>query len=210
MKRTILPLILMLLVTNLMSQTIQLNTPDTNRGLPVMKALKQRSSASKFDTSTLKLQDISDLCWAANGVNRPASGKRTAPSAMNAQEIDVYVFLRTGAYLYDAAKNALNLIAPGDNRKLCAGQQEFAAAAPVICVLVADISKFKFGNDSVKIQLAGEDAGIVSENISLFCAGTGLATRPRATMDQKKLHDLLKLKPSQYLLLNNPVSYKKD
>ena len=202
-----------LIVSSLFAQkakTIMLNPPDTNRGLSVMKALSKRASATVFDTASLKIQDLSDVLWAANGINRPAIGKRTAPSAMNAQEVDVYVFLKSGTYLYDATKNILNVIADGDNRKLCTGGQEFAAIPPVFCVLVADISKFKRGNDSTKMIIASEDAGIVSQNISVFCASVGFSTRPRATMDQKKLRDLLKLKESQYLLLNHPVSYKKD
>jgi SagB-type dehydrogenase family enzyme len=213
MKRLTLHLCFMLLVSSSFAQLkelIVLNPPDTNRGLPVMKALKLRASASKFDTTALKLQDISDLLWAANGINRPANGKRTAPSAINAQDIDVYVFMRSGAYLYDANKHVLNLVAAGDNRKLCAAQQDFVTDAPLICVLVSDVSRFKYGNDSTKMVWAAEDAGIVSENISVFCAAVGFATRPRVSMDQDKLRSLLKLKASQHLMLNNPVSYKKD
>jgi len=212
MKKLLSTLCLILLIGSLFAQqanTIVLNQPDTNRGYPVMKAFKQRASVSKFDTVSLKLQDISDLLWAANGINRPATGKRTAPSAMNCQDIDVYVLMKSGAYLYDAAKNTLNLIATGDNRKLGAGQQDFVNDAPLICILVSDISKFTRGNDSTKLMLAAEDAGIVSQNISLFCAGVGFATRPRVSMDQEKLKAVLKLKPSQHLILNNPVSYKR-
>lgn len=192
------------------TKDIVLNKPDTTRGLPVMKALSLRASATNWDTTGIKLQDLSDLLWAANGVNRKAIGKRTAPSAMNDQDIDVYVFMKAGAYLYDANKNILNFVAAGDNRSLCAGRQTFDVMPPVFCVLISDISKFKNGQDSMKIVLAAEDAGIVSENISIFCASAGFATRPRATMDQKKLKDLLHLKASQYMMLNNPVSYKKD
>jgi SagB-type dehydrogenase family enzyme len=189
--------------------TIVLQAPDINRGLPVMKALSLRASASDFDTTRLKLRDLSDLLWAANGINRPESGKRTAPSAHNAQDIDVYVFMKSGAYRYDAEKNQLVLVNERDYRKLVADQQVDFAAASLICVLVSDISRFKEGTDSLKLGWAAADAGIVSQNISIFCASAGLATRPRATMDQTKLREILKLKDSQHLLLNNPVSYKK-
>jgi SagB-type dehydrogenase family enzyme len=192
------------------TKTIVLNPPDMTRGLPVMKALSLRASATDFDTTKIKLQDLSDLLWASNGVNRPDVGKRTAPSAINAQDIDVYVSMESGIYLYDAKKHILDLITDGDYRKLIAGRQENVAKAPVICLLVSDISRFKFGEDSLKLVWAAEDAGIVSQNISLFCASIDLATRPRATMDLIKLHELLKLKKSQYLMLNNPVSIKKD
>jgi SagB-type dehydrogenase family enzyme len=192
------------------TKTIVLNPPDLKRGLPMMQALSGRASAKEFDTAKINLQDLSDLLWAANGVNRPHLGMRTAPSAVNAQDIDVYVCIEPGLYLYDAKKHALDLVIEGDYRKLIAGSQKNFAAAPLMCLLVSDISRFKFGEDSTKLIWAAADAGIVSQNISLFCASVGFATRPRAWMDQKKLRELLKLKKSQYLILNHPVSYKKE
>jgi SagB-type dehydrogenase family enzyme len=213
MNRIIILLLLLFAGISSMGQTtksISLNPPDTNRGLPVMKALKNRASASKYDTAMLKLQDISDLLWAANGVNRTASGKRTAPSAINAQDIDVYVVMRSGAYLYDAPKHILTLIAEGDHRAACAGKQELDGTPPLFCVLVSDISRFSRGVDSTRLVWAAEDAGIVSQNISVFCASVGLSTRVRATMDIAKLRDVLHLTKSQYPVLNHPVSYRKE
>ena len=190
--------------------TIVLNHPDLTRGLTVMKALSLRASERDFDTISLSLQDLSDLLWAANGINRPESGKRTAPSAINAQDIDVYVFIKSGVYLYNPNKHLLDFIISGDYRKLVAGRQENIAKAPVMCLLVSDISRFSRGEDSLKLVWAAEDAGIVSQNISIFCASVGLATVPRATMDSQKLREILKLKDSQHLMLNNPVAYKKE
>jgi len=189
---------------------IVLNKPDTGRGVNVMKAFAERSSQSKFDTVSLKLQDLSDLLWAADGINRVESGKRTAPSAMNAQDVDIYVAMKKGFYLYDAKKHQLDLVAAGDFRQQVAGRQENFAGAPLFCVLVSDISRFKNGSDSLKLSWAALDAGIISQNIGLFCAGTGFATHPRVTMDVPKLREILKLKPSQYPLINNLVAYKKD
>ena len=190
--------------------TIVLNPPDLTRGLTVMKALSLRASERDFDTISLSLQDLSDLLWAANGINRPESGKRTAPSAINAQDIDVYVFIKSGVYLYNPDKHLLDFVISGDYRKLVAGRQENIAKAPVMCLLVSDISRFSRGEDSLKLVWAAEDAGIVSQNISIFCASVGLATVPRATMDSQKLREILKLKESQHLMLNNPVAYKKE
>jgi SagB-type dehydrogenase family enzyme len=192
------------------TKTIFLNPPDTTRGLPVMMALSLRASATEFDTAGLSLQDISDLLWAANGINRPGSGKRTAPSAMNSQDIDVYAVMKSGVYLYNAKNHCLDFVVDGDHRALVAGRQENFAQAPFFCLLVSDISRFTRGEDSLKVIWAAEDAGIVSQNISIFCASAGLATRPRASMDQEKLREILQLKDSQYLMLNNPVGYKKD
>ncbi len=213
MKKIIFYICFTMLISTVFAQNqkrIVLNPPDTTRGLPVMKALALRASQKDFDTTNLKLQDLSDLLWAANGVNRPEIGKRTAPSALNAQDIDVYIFMKSGIYLYDAKNHVLDLFTDGDYRMLIAGRQENVARAPVICLLVSDISRFTFGEDTLKLVWAAEDAGIVSQNISLFCAAVGLATRPRASMDQQKLREILKLKNSQHLMLNNPVSYKKE
>jgi SagB-type dehydrogenase family enzyme len=172
-----------------------------------MKALSLRASVTEWDTTSLNIQDLSDLLWAAIGVNRPETGKRTAPSAMNAQDIDLYVFMKAGVYLYDSKVHLLELVVDGDYRNLAAGRQEEVAQAPVICLMVSDISRFNAGDDIQKLTWAAIDAGTVSQNIALFCTGVGLATRPRVTMDQEKIRDVLKLKDSQHLLLNNPVSY---
>jgi len=191
-------------------KTIVLNPPDLKQGFPVMEALSLRASADEFSDTKLSLQDISDLLWAANGVNRKEIGKRTAPSAMNAQDIDIYVFEEEGVYLYEALSHVLNPMVSGDQRGLVAGHQVEVAKAAVILVLVSDISKFKSGEDTLKLSWAALDAGIVSQNISVFCAGVGLNTRPRASMDLEKLRSVLHLKDSQHLMLNNPVSYKKE
>lgn len=188
-------------------KAVSLNQPDKSRGLAVMQAFSNRASATAWNIENLKLQDLSDLLWAADGINRPDSKKRTAPSAMNAQDVDIYVFLHEGVYIYDAAGSKLNPVVAGDQRMLAAGSQVDVAKAPVILVMVSDISKFTRGEESDKLLLAALDAGMVSQNISLFCAGAGLITRPRATMDQAKIKEVLKLKDSQRPLLNNPVSY---
>lgn len=201
---------LAVMVINLNAQelkSIALNPPDINSGLTVMQAFSKRASASAFTSEKLKLQDLSDLLWAANGINRADSKKRTAPSAMNAQDIDIYVFLEEGVYLYNAPGNSLDPVVTGDQRILAAGRQDEYANAAVILVMVSDISRFRNGEDNMKLSIAAMDAGIVSQNISIFCAGTGLLTRPRATMDLPKLKEVLKLKDTQYPLLNNPVSY---
>lgn len=210
MKKTLCILVLLVFVINLNAQelkSIALNPPDINSGLTVMQAFSKRSSASAFTSEKLKLQDLSDLLWAADGINRQDSKKRTAPSAMNAQDVDIYVFLEEGVYLYNASGNSIDPVIAGDQRALAAGRQTEFANAAVILVLVSDISRFQNGDDKMKLSMAALDAGMVSQNIAVFCAGTGLLTRPRATMDQPKLKEILKLKDTQYPLLNNPVSY---
>jgi SagB-type dehydrogenase family enzyme len=210
MRKLLCLLVLASMLGNLYAQefkSITLNPPDKTRGLPVMQALEKRASASGFTSDKLSLKDLSDLLWAADGINRPELKKRTAPSAMNAQDIDVYVFLEEGVYIYNATLHSLDPIVSGDQRILAAGRQTDIAKASVILLMVSDISRFQGGEDNMKLSMAAMDAGLVSQNISIFCAGVGFNTRPRATMDLVKLREILKLKDSQYPLLNNPVSY---
>ena len=224
-------------------KTIKLNEPNKKRGLPVMEAFSVRASVRDWSAKDLSLQDLSDLMWAANGINRPESKKRTAASAMNAQDVDIYVFMKDGAYFYDAAQHALNPVAAGDYREEITkrpgagpggpppGKPEGSppakpegapgappgggsggppSPAPVQIILVSDISRFRVGTQEVKLELAAIDTGIVSQNIALFCAGTGLATRPRAGMNKDLIRSLLKLKDSQYPILNHPVGFPKE
>lgn len=186
---------------------ISLDKPDTKRGNSLMQTLADRHSVREFDYRPLTNQDLSDLLWAANGINRP-DGKRTAPSALNKQDIDIYVILKEGAYLYDPHKNCLNAIVAGDFRPAVAGGQDFVKTAPVCLVLVSDLSRFGTVSDQTKL-MAAMDAGIVCQNINLFCASTGLSTVPRATMDKAALKTALKLSDQQLPLMNNPVGYPK-
>ena len=167
---------------------IVLNQPDQGRGESVMQALAKRRSTRVFADKPLTLQDLSDLLWAANGINRPAEGRRTAPSALNRQDIRVYVCLESGNYLYDPHANRLQALGTEDVRP---------DGVPVCLVLVSDADE----------AYSGIDAGIVSQNISLFCSGVGLATYPRATMDRSRLQKTLKLSGSQKLQLCHPVGY---
>ena len=209
-------------------QAIKLNPPDLKRGLPLMQALAVRASAREFSEKDLSLQDLSDLLWAADGINRPAENKSTAPSAMNSHDIRIYVFMKKGAYLYDSPKHELLLVVAGDFRsqimmarppRPAAAPAAAAASAappppppsnpPVQIVLVSDGERFTRGDPARKLEWGALDAGIVSQNISLFCAATGLKTVPRASMDKAKVKELLKLTEAQTVFLNHPVGYAK-
>jgi SagB-type dehydrogenase family enzyme len=192
----------------LSGQKIDLSKPNLDKGFSITKSLSLRKSAASGDfqkAKDLSLAEISELLWAANGVNRQSEGKRTAPSAMNAQDIDVYVLAKNGAYLYNAQSHSLNLVASGDLRALAAGSQADFAHAPIIILLVSDVSKFPRGDDAGRQKFGAVDAGIVSQNISLFCSGTGLITRVRAFMDADALSKALKLPASQVPMLNLPI-----
>lgn len=185
---------------------IKLPAPDMKRSCTLMKALSDRHSDRTFSGKELSLQDLSDLLWAANGINRKEKGMRTAPSALNKQDIDIYAVMKKGAYRYDAGKHELTPVAKGDFRQQVAGGQDFVMEAPLSLVLVSDLAKF--GNAGERTRMMGAmDAGIVSQNINLFCAGAGLSTVPRATMDQATLRKTLNLSDMQVPMLNNPVGY---
>jgi SagB-type dehydrogenase family enzyme len=187
---------------------IKLPTPDKTRGVSIMKAFNDRHSDRTYAPDKLSQQDLSDLLWAANGINRP-DGKRTAPSCRDFQEVVVYIILPEGAYLYDEKAHALTLLTEGDYRPAVAGGQDFVKAAPLCIVLSADLTRFGGTiNEGTKL-MASVDVGIVCQNINLACAGLGLATVPRATMDQATLKRVLKLKDTDLLLMNNPVGYPK-
>lgn len=190
-------------------QILKLSPPDTLRGIPVMKALANRASASSYDTSEMKIRDISDLLWAANGINRPESGKRTAASSYNAQDIDLYLFLNSGVYFYNPKEYQLELKVSGDHRHLIATTQEFVNDSKQMILLVSDISRFKKGEESEKLQWSAIDAGIVAQNIMIFCASEGFLARPRVFMEKEKIRQVLNLNKDQHPVLNIPVSYRK-
>ncbi len=190
-------------------KVIKLPQPNLNRTGTVMKALSERHSTREFASKTLNLTDLSDLLWAANGVNRKDSGKRTAPSALNKQDVDVYVVLPEGSYLYDAKNHQLNLIVEGDYRGAVAGGQAFVKSAPVSLVLISNLSRFGDTKNAPTQLMGAMDAGIVSQNISIFCSAANLATVPRASMDNNQLKKVLKLKDTQVPMMNHPVGYFK-
>ena len=190
-------------------KVVKLPKPNLNRVGTVMKALSERQSTREYASKALSLADLSDLLWAANGINRSESGKRTAPSALNKQDVDVYVILPEGSYVYDAKNHQLNQVSEGDHRDAVAGGQTFVKAAPVSLVLVSDVSLFGDAQKPQNQVVGAMDVGIVSQNISLFCANAKLATVPRGSMDATQLKKVLKLKDSQIPMMNHPVGYFK-
>jgi SagB-type dehydrogenase family enzyme len=185
---------------------IQLPNPQREGGKPLMSALNDRMSARAFSDQKLQMQTLSNLLWAAFGINRP-DGRRTAPSAKNWQEIDIYVATADGAYLYDAKKNTLDPIEMKDIRAMT-GMQPFVKDAAVNLVYVADFSKVDETGPNRQL-LVGADAGLISENVYLFCASEGLATVVRAYVDRDALAKELKLKPEQSIILAQSVGYPK-
>lgn len=197
-------------LVNINAQDIKLNEPVKTGGISVMEAFAKRQSSSEFADKELSIQDLSNLLWAANGINRE-NGKKTAPSAQNSQDIDVYVALPNAVYKFDAQANNLILISEGDYRGLAGGKKD-NPLPPSILYIVADASTYKpsaYNSIEHITDMNKVDAGIVSQNISIFCSGMGLGTKPRAQMNHAELKKVLKLSDSQTLMLNHPVGYLK-
>ncbi len=185
--------------------TIELAKPATKGGMPLMQALSERKSAREFGPEKLSPQMLSNLLWAAYGVNR-ADGKRTAPSAINRQTIDIYVTLAEGVYLYRATEHRLDLVVPGDQRA-AAGRQPFVAQAPLNLVYVADYARLGGTSDEDKVLYSVAETGFVGQNVYLFCASEGLATVVRAMIDRPALAKVLKLRPDQKITLSQTVGH---
>ncbi|MGA3328367.1 MAG: SagB/ThcOx family dehydrogenase [Terriglobia bacterium] len=187
---------------------LNLPLPQTSGGMPLMQALKNRQSTREFSSEKLPPQMLANLLWAAFGINRPDTGKRTAPSAMNWQEIDVYVATAQGLYVYDAKGNKLDPILAEDVRG-AAGVQPFVKDAPVNLVYVADFAKT--GKSSIEDRnfYSGADVGFIAQNVYLFCASERLAVVVRGSVDRGALAKLMKLRPDQKILLAQTVGYPK-
>lgn len=186
--------------------TIQLPPPETAGGMPLMQALKARHSTREFGSKPLPPQVLSNLLWAASGVNRPETGQRTAPSAHDWREIDVYVTTADGAYRYDPAAHALRRVAAGDLRHLT-GVQDFVAHAPVNLVYVADLDRMSGAGAEDKAFYSAADAGFIAQNVYLYCASAGLAVVVRGLVDRDALGAALGLKKHQRIILAQSVGY---
>jgi nitroreductase len=185
---------------------IALPAPQTSGGKPLFQALKERKSVRKFGPDQLSQQTLANLLWAAWGINRD-DGRRTAPSASDNREIDVFVITADGAYIYDAKANALKMVVRTDIRKL-AGTQAYAADAPVNLIYVADALKMG-GDDPEKVDWAFADTGFIAQNVYLFCASEGLGAVVRAEIDRAALGKALNLRPGQRITLAQSVGYAK-
>lgn len=189
-------------------KSIQLPAPQMEGGMPLMQALKARCTTREFAGEPLPPQELSNLLWAASGINRPEKGLRTAPTAMNKQEIDIYVALADGLYLWDAKANVLNVVIAQDVRE-ATGKQPFVKDAPVNLVFVADYAKMGEGPKEMKDFYSATDTGYISQNVYLYCASAGLGTVVRGYVDRDALAKVMNLRPDQKVILAQTVGYPK-
>jgi len=180
--------------------------PSRTGGMPLMEALQHRQSQRKFSTQPLSEQLLSDLLWAAAGVNRPAEGGRTAPSALHAQEVDLHVALPNGLHLYDPTQHALRLEVASDVRRVT-GYQDFVDQAALDLIFVADHTRMKLVPAARRRAYAFTCAGAMAQNVYLFSASAGLATVVRAWFDHTALSEAIGLSAEHELLLAQTVGY---
>jgi len=186
---------------------VTLPSPQTAGGRPLMEVLKDRKSTREFGSAALSPQTLSNLLWAAFGINRP-DGHRTAPSAMNWQEVSIYVATPEGVYIYDAKANVLNPALAGDFRA-ATGTQSFVKDAAVNLIYVADLSKTGSVASSDAELYTAADVGFIAQNVYLYCASEGLATVVRGSIDKPALAKTLNLGSHQKIILAQSVGYPK-
>lgn len=187
---------------------INLPNPQTDIGKPLMKVLKERRSSREFSPEKLPPQVLSNLLWAAHGINRPESGGRTSPSAMNCQDIDIYLATADGLFLYLPKEHGLKLIISQDIRHLT-GRQAFVKEAPLNLIYVSNFSKMTRIKEEEKEFFSGAHTGFIAQNVYLFCASEGLVTVVRAMIDRSTLSKVMNLKEDQRITLSQTVGYPK-
>lgn len=186
------------------TEKIALPAPERTGGMPLFEALDKRQSIRSYGMQVPDRQVISNLLWAASGINRP-DGRRTAPTARNMQEVDIYLIMEDGWYLFEPGDHSLLKMGTEDLREH-AGSQDFVRTAPLNLIYVADYDKMG-GNDESKAFYSATDTGFISQNVYLFCASEGMATVVRGLVDRDKLRSVLGLRSAQHVVLGQTVGY---
>ncbi|GHV72217.1 hypothetical protein FACS1894201_00220 [Bacteroidia bacterium] len=207
MKKIVLTMFTAAFAVSLMAQDITLPQPQKNGGKPLMEALNNRKTERSYSAKELSLQQLSNLLWAASGINRE-DGRMTAPTASNNQQIIIFVGLKDAVYQYLPKENKLKLQVSGDHRKVFC-RQSIAATAPVVLALVSNYDKMGKYDDNTKFKYSCTDAGNVSQNIYLYSASEGLGTVAIGNFDADELSKTLKLTPNFHPILNQLVGFLK-
>ena len=196
-----------------MDKIIKLPEPQKDLEFPLMKALENRRTIRKWKETPISEQNISNLLWAACGITKHKYGrvksKRTAPSACNAQEIRVYIIMKQGVYLYNEENHELIEIITEDIRENI-GTQKMMKSAPMGLVFVADLSRMTspfLKNKEAQRFCAWVDTGYISQNVYLYCAASNLGTAVLSLVNREKLHQLMKLKGHEKIVLTQVVGY---
>lgn len=208
-RKLFLTLVIAFSLNSLIAQEmVKLPAPQKTGGMPLMQALNERSSSRDFIDKDLTEQQLSNLLWAAFGINREDSKKRTAPSSHNNQDIWIYLTTKNGVFKYLAEEHSLEKISGEDLRKI-AGRQDFVKKAAVNIIYVSDFSKLGNSADDVKLMTAATHCGFIGQNVYLFCASEGLISVFRAYVDKEKITETLKLPEGFEVIYSQSVGYSK-
>lgn len=191
---------------SLAQDLIKLPEPNKDGGMPLMQAINERQSGRNFIDKDLSQQQLSDLFWAAYGINRPETGKHTIPTSRNRQDIEVYITTRDGVFLYNPEEHALIQISGQDQREK-AGTQDFVKVAAVNLIYVSDFDKLGDSPDNIKTMTAASHCGFIGQNVYLYCASEGLISVFRAMIDKDKAAELLQLEGNKHIIYSQSVGY---
>ncbi|MCL2510574.1 MAG: SagB/ThcOx family dehydrogenase [Bacteroidales bacterium] len=210
MKQLVFMMVALIISTTVCAQgnEIQLPDPVTTGGMPLMEALKNRKSDRAFSEQKIDNQTLSNLLWAAFGYSRPDEKKRTAPTARNKQEIEIYCAMEDGLYHWNPERNVLTLTVKKDIRAIT-GKQDFVATAPLNLIFVCNNDKIDGVPNEVQRRYVYIDTGYISENVYLFCASEGLATVVRGLFDDEELTKVMQLPDNQWIVITQTVGYPK-
>ena len=195
----------MFVVSAFSQEIVKLPSPKTEGGMPLMQALKERKSDREFSSRKLSPETLSNLLWAAWGINRP-DGHRTAPSARNLQDIDVYVAMDDGLYLYEPKNHQLQKILSEDIRG-ATGNQDYVKDAALNLIFVSDLTRLNVPDPMAVEFFTGAHTAYLSQNVYLFCASEGLSTVVRGNVDKAALAKIMKLRTDQKITLAQSVGY---
>ncbi len=209
-RKLILILSILFVVSNfLMAQElIKLPAPQKIGGMPLMQALNERSSSRDFIDKDLTEQQLSNLLWAAFGINREDIKKRTAPTSRNNQDIEIYLTTKNGLFLYKAEEHALEKKSDKDFREV-SGKQDFVKVAPLNLIYVSNLNKLGNSPLEVKRITAATHCGFIGQNVYLYCASEGLISVFRAWIDKDKIAEVLKLPEGFEVIYSQTVGYSK-
>ncbi len=177
---------------------IALPTPDYESGRPLMQTLKERQTYREFGPRIINDQNLAELLWAANGVNRP-DGRRTIPTARDSRDLDVYVLKQGGAYRYNPDRHMLELVNPAALR-YTAAKQDFVKQADVLLVYVSNNKNREY---------AAMHAGSAYQDVGLYCASVGMHNVVLGMIDKDMLHKELHLNDDDYVIIAQALGWPK-
>lgn len=194
-------------MTAFSQNTIILPKPEFGKSKSLMECLKLRKTTRNFNNKKIDNQVISNILWAANGLNRPEENKFTSPTAMNMQELDIYLAKEDGLYFYNPIEHSIKKIHENDIRKET-GTQVFVGTADFELIIIADTKKMSKVQDPAKYNFyASRDAGYVSQNIYLICASEEIGTVARGSFDNDKIIKLMNLDNSKFVTLVHTIGF---